>query len=136
MVNIIASDYQVLRDGELRLEDGESKQLSFHLQNAFHYSNALRNHGVLNFNIRPANGGRLTVRVNGNGPSTIINRRYFSESHTRMHQEAFDLDAIVAAQFQSAGMDIGSFPIEFRAEDGPLFLSDIVIHYKVIIPIP
>jgi hypothetical protein len=136
VVNIIASDYQVLRDGELRLGDGESQQLSFYLQNAFHYSTALRNHGVLNFNIRPANGGRLTVRVNGSGPSTIINRRYYSESHTRMHQEAFNLDAIVAAQLQATGSDLGSFPIEFRAEDGPLILSDIVIHYKVIIPIP
>ena len=135
MVNIIASDYQVLRDGELRMNDGDIKTFPFHIQNAFHFSGALRNHGVISFNIRPANSGRLTVRVNSNGPSTIINRRFFSASHTRMHQEAFDLDAIVAAQFDSAGTNIGSFPIEFRAEDGPLILSDIVLHYKIVVPV-
>ena len=135
MANIVASDYQVLRDGELRMNDGDTKSFPFHIQNAFHYSTALRNHGVLTFNIRPANSGRLTVQVNGSAPASIINRRTFSKSHTRMHQEAFNLDAIVAAQFEATGTNIGCFPIEFRAEEGPLILSDIVLHYKVLIPV-
>ncbi|AXI47182.1 hypothetical protein C1J03_14870 [Sulfitobacter sp. SK012] len=136
MPNVIASDYQVLRDSELRLEDGESHQLQFDMQNAFHYSTALRNHGLLTFNIRPAGSGRLTARAIGSGPVTIMNRTSFSKSHTRMHQEAFNLDAIVSATSASIGQTIGSLRIEFRAEDGPLILSDIVIHYKIIIPIP
>lgn len=135
MVNIIASDYQVLRDGELRLDDGESQQLEFDIQNAFHYSTALRNHGLLTFNIRPAESGRLTVRAVGSGPATIMNRRTFSQSHTRMHQEAFNLDAIVSATNQSIGQPIGALLIEFRAQDGPLILSDIVIHYKIVVPV-
>ena len=136
MVNILASDYQVLRDSDLRLDDGESHQLSFHMQNAFHYSTALRNHGVLTFNIRPAESGRLTVRAIGSGPATIMNRTRFSKSHTRLYQEAFNLDAIVSATNDSIGQPIGSLLIEFRAEDGPLILSDIVIHYKILIPVP
>ncbi len=136
MPTLIASDYQVLRDGDLRLDDGDSEQFSFDMQNAFHYSNALRNHGLLTFNIRPANAGRLTVRAIGSGPEVIMNRRSFSQSHTRMHQEAFDLDAIVSATSQSIGQTIGSLRIEFRAEDGPLHLSDIVIHYKIAVPLP
>lgn len=135
MPNIIASDYQVLRDGGLRLDDGDSHPLTFDMQNAFHYSTALRNHGVLTFNIRPAQAGRLTVRAIGSGPVTIINRALFSKSHTRMHQEAFNLDAIVAATSDSIGEPIGTLNIEFSAEDGPLILSDIVIHYKIIVPV-
>lgn len=135
MPNIIASDYQVLRDGELRLEDSERHQLQFDMQNAFHYSNAQRNHGLLTFNIRPAGSGRLTVVAIGSGPVTIMNRRTFSQSHTRMHQEAFNLDAIVAATSDSIGQTIGTLRMEFRAEDGPLILSDIVIHYKIVIPV-
>lgn len=135
MPNIIASDYQVLRDGELRLEDGERHQLEFDMQNAFHYSTAQRNHGLLTFNIRPAGSGRLTVVAIGSGPVTIMNRRTFSQSHTRMHQEAFNLDAIVAATSDSIGQTIGTLRMEFRAEDGPLILSDIVIHYKIAIPV-
>ncbi len=135
MVNIIASDYQVLRDSELRLNDGERQQLSFDMQNAFHYSTALRNHGLLTFNIRPAASGRLTVGAIGSGPTSIMNRRTFSKSHTRMHQEAFNLDAIVSATNDSIGEPIGSLLIEFRAEDGPLILSDIVIHYKILVPV-
>lgn len=135
MPNIIASDYQVLRDSELRLDDGERHQLEFDMQNAFHYSTALRNHGLLTFNIRPAESGRLTVEAIGSGPSKIMNRRTFSKSHTRMHQEAFNLDAIVSATSDSIGQPIGSLRIEFRAEDGPLILSDIVIHYKIIVPV-
>jgi hypothetical protein len=135
MVNIIASDYQVLRDGNLRLDDGDRHQLTFDMQNAFHYSTALRDHGLLTFNIRPAESGRLTVVAIGSGPVTIMNRTSFSKSHTRMHQEAFNLDAIVAATSDSIGEPIGSLQIEFRAEDGPLNLSDIVIHYKIIVPV-
>jgi hypothetical protein len=135
MPNIIASDYQVLRDSDLRLDDGDRHQLVFDMQNAFHYSTALRNHGLLTFNIRPANSGRLTVAAIGSGPATIMNRRTFSQSHTRMHQEAFNLDAIVSATSTSIGEPIGSLRIEFRAEDGPLILSDIVIHYKIIVPV-
>ena len=135
MPNIIASDYQVLRDGELRLDDGERHRLDFDMQNAFHYSTALRNHGLLTFNIRPAESGQLTVRAIGSGPSTIMNRTTFSKSHTRMHQEAFNLDAIVAATSDSIGEPIGTLGIEFQGKDGPLILSDIVIHYKIIVPI-
>ena len=135
MPTIIASDYQVLRDSELRLDDGERHQLEFDIQNAFHYSTALRNHGLLTFNIRPAESGRLTALAIGSGPVTIMNRRSFSKSHTRLHQEAFNLDAIVSATSDSIGQPIGSLLIEFRAEDGPLILSDIVIHYKIIIPV-
>jgi hypothetical protein len=135
MPNIIASDYQVLRDSELRLDDGDRHQLEFDMQNAFHYSTALRNHGLLSFNIRPANTGRLSVVAIGSGPVTIINRTTFSKSHTRMHQEAFNLDAIVSATNDSIGQPIGSLRIEFRAESGPLILSDIVIHYKIIVPV-
>ena len=135
MPTIIASDYQVLRDGSFSFDDGDREQWPFSVPNAFHYSTALRNHGLLTFNIRPAESGRLTVVAIGSGPSTIINRRTFSQSHTRMHQEAFNLDAIVAATNTSIGEPIGSLLIEFRAEDGPLILSDIVIHYKIVVPI-
>ena len=135
MPNIIASDYQVLQDGELRLDDGERHQLEFDMQNAFHYSTALRNHGLLTFNIRPAESGRLTVVAIGSGPTTIMNKRTFSKSHTRMHQEAFNLDAIVSATSDSIGQTIGSLRMEFRAEDGPLILSDVVVHYKIIVPV-
>lgn len=135
MPNIIASDYQVLRDGDLRLDDGESAQFPFDMQNAFHYSTALRNHGVLTLNIRPANSGRLSASAIGSGPTTIMNRRTFSKSHTRMHQETFDLDAIVSATNNSIGQPIGALLIDFRAEDGPLVLSDIVIHYKITVPV-
>lgn len=135
MVNIIASDYQVLRDGTLQLDDRETQQYTFQVQTGFHYSGALRNQAILSFNIRPANAGRLTVRAIGSGATTFVNRRFFSQSHTRMHQETFDLDGIISATNQSVGEPIGSLPIEFRAEDGPLILSDIVIHYKIIIPV-
>ena len=135
MTNIVASDYQVLRDSELRLDDFERHQMEFDMQNAFHYSTALRNHGLLTFNIRPAESGRLTALAIGSGPVMIMNRRSFSKSHTRMHQEAFNLDAIVSATSDSIGQTIGSLRIEFRAEDGPLILSDIVVHYKIIVPV-
>jgi len=131
MPDIIASDYQVLRDGELRLEDGQTRQFPFVIQNAFHYSTALRNHAVLTLNIRPVDTGRLTVRAVGVGSGTIMNRATFSRSHTRMYQEAFNLDGIVAQANQSIGEPIGTLLIEFRAEEGPLTLSDIVIHYKI-----
>lgn len=135
MVTIVGSDYQVLRDGELRLDDGESRQLPFKVQNAFFYSSAIRNHGLLAFNIRPAQSGRLTVTAIGSGPATVMSNRTFSKSHTRMHQETFDLDAIVSATNASIGQSIGSLLIEFGVRDGPLILSDIVIHYKIEIPV-
>lgn len=49
MVNVIVSDDQVLRDGDLRLDGGESAQVSFIIQDGFHYSTALRNHGIMSF---------------------------------------------------------------------------------------
>ena len=133
MPNIIASDYQVLRDSSFQLNDGEEKQFTFHTQNAIHYSSALRNHGVMSFNIRPVNSARLTVRAIGLGPVTIMNRFKFSKSHTRMYQEAFDFDAIVAATLDPGNPN--NFDIEFRAEDGPIILSDIVLHYKILVPV-
>lgn len=135
MPMIIASDYQVLRDGEVRLDDGDKVQYPFVVPDAFHYSTALRNHGVLNFNIRPTNTGRLRVQAIGGGPTMIMNRIRFTKSHTRMHQEAFNLDAIVSATGDQIGTPIGSLLIEFRVEDGPITLSDIVLHYKVAIPV-
>ncbi|WP_371170532.1 hypothetical protein [Aliiroseovarius sp. 2305UL8-7] len=135
MPTIIASDYQVLRDGSFSFDDGDREQWPFSVPNAFHYSTSLRNHGLLTFNIRPADTGRLTVVAIGSGPTTIMNRRTFSQSHTRMHQEAFNLDAIVSATSDSIGQTIGSLLIEFQVEDGPLILSDIVVHYKVAIPV-
>ena len=135
MPDIIASDYQVLRDGDIRLNDGDREQFSFRVQDGFLYSTALRNHGVLTFNIRPVNTGSLTVKAIGSGPTTIMNHVTFSKSHTRMHQEAFNLDKIVSDTNQSIGTPIGSLLIEFQADDGPLILSDIVVHYKVIIPV-
>lgn len=135
MTTLVGSNYQVLRDTELRLEDGESQQLRFKVPNAFFYSSAMRNHGLLAFNIRPADTGRLTVTAIGSGPATVMSQRLFSKSHTRMHQEAFDLDAIVAATNTSIGDPIGSLMIEFAVTDGPLILSDIVVHYKIGIPV-
>jgi len=135
MPNIIASDYQVLHDGELRIDDGERHRLRFVMQNAFHYSASSLNHGLLAFNIRPAGTGKLTVRAIGSGPEVVMSNRTFSKSHTRMHQEAFDLDAIVAATNHSIGEPIGSLLIEFQGKDGPLILSDIVIHYKIVVPL-
>ena len=135
MVTIIGSDYQVLRDAEIRLEDGEKEQFQFKVPNAFHYPSAVRNHGLLGFNIRPAEAGRLTVKAIGSGPTTVMSNRSFSKSHTRMHQEAFDLDAIVSATNNGIGQPIGFLLIEFSVRDGPLILSDIVIHYKIGIPV-
>lgn len=135
MPSIIASDYQVLRDGDFEFGDGERHQFNFRVPDAFHFSTALRNHGLLTFNIRPVDSARLTAIAIGSGPVTILNRTFFSKSHTRMHQEAFNLDAIVSETNDSIGQAIGNLLIEFRAEDGPLILSDIVIHYKIRIPV-
>lgn len=135
MPDVILSDYQVLRDGELRLEDGDRRQLTFDMQEGFLFSTALRNHGVMTFKIRPAETGRLTVRAIATGPATLINRARFNKSHTRVYQEAFNLDGIVAQTNDSIGQPIGSLLFEFEGEDGPLILSDIVLHYKKIVTI-
>lgn len=135
MAEYFMSDYQVLRDGSVTLGAGNeaSEQYTFVVPDNFAFIGGRRNRAVLTFKLRPQEDARLTVEAIATGPATIVNNAFFSQSHTRTYQEAFGLAEMISATNQSIGTPIGSLLIEFKVRDGPITISDVVLHHKVVV---
>ncbi|MEM9317375.1 MAG: hypothetical protein AAGA70_00010 [Pseudomonadota bacterium] len=130
---LIASDYQVLLDGPIKLgQRGEFKeQFQWFVPKGFLFATQRRDAAVLSFNIRTENAAEVRVEAIGSGPTVILSGTPLAQGLTRTYQETFDLAGIVNDSGNSIGTPIGSLLIEFSVKEGPATFSDIVVHSKI-----
>ncbi|MEM7472674.1 MAG: hypothetical protein AAF340_15095 [Pseudomonadota bacterium] len=120
------ADYQVIRDGTFTLQDSTNdvETFTFAVPDDLNRSTSGARKSVLTFNMRPEQDSRVTVRMH---TTNIMTNRSFSQSHTRMHQETFDIDAILST---GGGVPSEGARVQFIAV-GKVTFSDVVIWYQI-----
>jgi len=126
MASTTIADYQVIRDGVLELDVGfnDVGDFTFVVPSDIHLGTSSRRKAILNFNLRPVEDAKLTVKFNG---VNLMTERFFSASHTRMHQETFDIGTALQA---TANMPSNAV-VQFIVNAGKIRFSDIVFWYQI-----
>jgi len=101
------------------------RTFTFVVPDDLHRSPSDARKAVLTFNLRPTADSEVTVRMH---TSDIMLRRFFSQSHTRMHQEVFDIDAILST---GGGVPNAGAQVLFNVPSGQVDFSDVVIWYQI-----
>ena len=127
MPSTTIADYQVLRDASFTLEDGHNdvEFFNFTVPDDLHQGTSGQRKAILTFVLRPAERSEVTVQLHG---TDIMLRRPFSASHTRMHQEVFDINHALTS---GGGVpDVGA-RVMFNVPVGKVIFSDVVIWYQI-----
>jgi hypothetical protein len=127
MPSTTIADYQVLRDGTFTLDSGlnDVETFTFSVPDDLHSATSGQRKAVLTFNLRPTRDSEVTVRLH---TTNIMLVRDFSRSHTRMHQEVFDINQILNT---GGGVPAAGAQVLFNVPSGRVIFSDVVIWYQI-----
>ncbi len=127
MPSTTIADYQVLRDGNFTLDSGHNdvETFNFTVPDDLHRSTQTKRRAILNFVMRPVEDSKITVQLHR---TDVMLRRSFSASHTRMHQEVFDINHALSTD---GGVPASGAEVMFNVPSGKVVFSDVVIWYQI-----
>ena len=127
MPSTTIADYQVLRDSAFELDSqlNDVETFTFSVPDDLHLSTSGQRKAVLNFNLRPVQDSQVTVRFH---TTNVMLIRPFSRSHTRMHQEVFDIGRVLST---GGGVPSNGAQVLFNVPSGSVIFSDVVIWYQI-----
>ncbi len=129
MASTTIADYQVLRDSRFTLDTGGdfSREFTFDVPDDIHGATGGARKAIISFNFRPLETSRLRILFRA---SEVLDTT-FDISHTRMHQEVFDIGSLLFQDFGSGIFRPDTVPVEFRVSPGKCRISDVVIWYQI-----